>query len=517
MVYQVQPLPGYLQTAYSNDPQAGIANELTQQGMQSTPTSWAGGLARLAQTLVGSYKGNQIRQNYQNQAADYRTQLAQALSGSDPAKALSQSNNPQLQDMGLQFQMQRAAREPQVTYRPLSQQEIMQGGLDPRGSYQISSQGQISVLNQPKSPTLEHFRRGNQDVTGYIDPTDPNKIVELASGAAFAPQQPQQPTERERYARLGNLQPGTKEYQNFMLTGKMPGEDGAFGGNALQGQAWNVITDPKSDPNSPQYAAAWAIVAAPKTSVAPDGGVSSIQPDMSAFRRPGSVAQPTANQAGVTTQALPGAVVTQAQGTGQDPTMKNKLAEFRSESSALVDALNTFKGTVDNSTRGDALSAAAGGLTTGGSKLNTDWTNAALLAKGQALYNLGVLSGPDLDILRNAIADPSTFRGMFKSKESYDTAIDSVIDLLNKRSAAYEQNYGKHPVSGQQSPNTPAPGALVPPQAPDANLAAPAAPQGAATPPATPQAPVPNAKQAPDGNWYVPDPARPGKYLMVKP
>jgi len=29
--------------------------------------------------------------------------------------------------------------------------------------------------------------------------------------------------------------------------------------------------------------------------------------------------------------------------------------------------------------------------------------------------------------------------------------------------------------------------------------------------------PVPNARQASDGNWYVPDPNRPGKYLMVKP
>ena len=28
--------------------------------------------------------------------------------------------------------------------------------------------------------------------------------------------------------------------------------------------------------------------------------------------------------------------------------------------------------------------------------------------------------------------------------------------------------------------------------------------------------PVQGAKQAPDGNWYVPDPNRPGKYLMVR-
>lgn len=58
----------------------------------------------------------------------------------------------------------------------------------------------------------------------------------------------------------------------------------------------------------------------------------------------------------------------------------------------------------------------------------------------------------------------------------------------------------------------------------DANIArlhgqAPPASQGAA-PAAQAQTqaapPVPNAKQAPDGNWYVPDPSRPGKYLMVK-
>ena len=29
--------------------------------------------------------------------------------------------------------------------------------------------------------------------------------------------------------------------------------------------------------------------------------------------------------------------------------------------------------------------------------------------------------------------------------------------------------------------------------------------------------PVPNARKAPDGNWYVPDVTRPGKYLMVNP
>jgi hypothetical protein len=41
--------------------------------------------------------------------------------------------------------------------------------------------------------------------------------------------------------------------------------------------------------------------------------------------------------------------------------------------------------------------------------------------------------------------------------------------------------------------------------------AQPAAPRQGATPP-----PVKDAKQAPDGKWYVPDPNRPGKYLMIQ-
>lgn len=41
--------------------------------------------------------------------------------------------------------------------------------------------------------------------------------------------------------------------------------------------------------------------------------------------------------------------------------------------------------------------------------------------------------------------------------------------------------------------------------------------QPAAASAAANQPPVPGAQQAPDGNYYVPDPNRPGKYLMVQP
>jgi hypothetical protein len=62
------------------------------------------------------------------------------------------------------------------------------------------------------------------------------------------------------------------------------------------------------------------------------------------------------------------------------------------------------------------------------------------------------------------------------------------------------------------------------PQGPPAPAGPPPMPRRAATVPMTPGAargtsprppPIPGARQAPDGRHYIPDPRRPGKYLMV--
>lgn len=67
--------------------------------------------------------------------------------------------------------------------------------------------------------------------------------------------------------------------------------------------------------------------------------------------------------------------------------------------------------------------------------------------------------------------------------------------------------YGQQPNLGAQPPVAAAPA----PQAPLQQAAPSAAIQGASE-----QPPVPGARKAPDGNWYVPDPNNPGKYLLVR-
>jgi hypothetical protein len=79
------------------------------------------------------------------------------------------------------------------------------------------------------------------------------------------------------------------------------------------------------------------------------------------------------------------------------------------------------------------------GMTT---KANTAYNVAALLAKGEALFNLGVLNGPDLEVIRRTLPDPSTFKGASADKAAIDEAVGQVSALLKARLAAKEKQIG---------------------------------------------------------------------------
>ena len=130
-----------------------------------------------------------------------------------------------------------------------------------------------------------------------------------------------------------------------------------------------------------------------------------------------------------------------------------KLAQAESEAQGLLGALNTFQKTVDKSTTADFANAAMGGGTSaGGRKLKTDWTNAALMAKGEALFNLGVLSGDDLTQIRNALVDPSTQSGFWASREAYKNSIEGVKTIINQRLAAKRASFGGEGQGGNETP-----------------------------------------------------------------
>ena len=257
-------------------------------------------------------------------------------------------------------------------------------------------------------------------------------------------------TERQRNARDAGLVPGTPEYNQYIL-GRDDNEGGGpFEGNAMDAQASNILLT--GDPASPEYAAAYAHLAQPKVQFDPTTNkLVTISPDLSWARKPGqqggaggtarrfrscrrSAATGLARQSrarnsfrsparrlgipGAETMQVPGATVTSMPGTGLSAADRSKMRDIRANAESIKSALTRFKEVVKSSNWRDDLSAYGGGMTEGGRRLNSTYNSAALLTKAESLFNLGVLNGPDLDLIRRTLPDPSTLPGMLTSESS---------------------------------------------------------------------------------------------------
>lgn len=256
-------------------------------------------------------------------------------------------------------------------------------------------------------------------------------------------------------------------------------------GNSLDAKALGIVI--RGDPGTPEYEAAYWHLSQPK--VMPDGTM--IRPDMRAFRPPTRFAQgaPAAPPAGAPTGGPPvaagagasvpvqsgappaGAPPVAPQSPPQAPlgtpeiveptkprlgqAEQSKLRQMQMDVASLNHALDSYGRIFREAGTGERLRSVAG-LST---NLNTAWTNAALLAKGEALYSLGVLNGPDLSIIRRAIADPSTLAGGAISPDELDQQIKQVRDLMMVRLNEWERRGGQPITPGGPQQGQPTQGA----------------------------------------------------------
>lgn len=126
---------------------------------------------------------------------------------------------------------------------------------------------------------------------------------------------------------------------------------------------------------------------------------------------------------------------------------RTRLRSIEVEAQGVRDALQTFRETRSRASLAERASTAAGMPT----ELSTTWSNAALLAKGEALYNLGVLNGPDLTIIQRTLSDPATLRGLFTGAETAEAQIRAIETLLDQRLRTARAQFG-----GQTEPAAPA-------------------------------------------------------------
>jgi hypothetical protein len=243
---------------------------------------------------------------------------------------------------------------------------------------------------------------------------------------------------------------------------KPPKEQGAgpFAGTGMDQQAMNILL--RGDPASPEYALAYSHLSKARTTINDEGRPVTIQPmDLSAVRRPtgaaapqpqtgggamppvaapapGVAPPPAAPGAGVTTSLPGGGSVTVGEPVapkGPSSTEMAKLRNARAEAEKITAAANDFKSEWAKASVSDRARALAGANT----PLNAAYNNFALLAKGDALFQLGVLNGPDLEIIRRTIPDPSTGKSIMTTENDVTSSVDKVLNILNTGISATEK------------------------------------------------------------------------------
>jgi hypothetical protein len=230
----------------------------------------------------------------------------------------------------------------------------------------------------------------------------------------------------------GAIAPDSPEYDDYAIayevaTRAMPVwvDDPSNPGNQRQQMQPGLVLDPARFPRPPNSGSG------PAVGGAPGGG--------------GPMTAPAA--ATVPAQAAPGndaAAVGPDGRTRVDPATqptagdRTRLRQLEVEAQGVLDAFQAFRDARRNAGLVERGFTAAGIPT----PLATAWTNAALLAKGEALFNLGVLNGPDLQIIQRAISDPSTMRGFFTGEATANAQITQIENLIRSRLESARRQYG---------------------------------------------------------------------------
>lgn len=207
--------------AYQSDPRLGYAQALMQQGASAAPVrSPLEGLARAAQGAVGGFLAGRTRHDYQDQGEKYRKGLAAALQNGDVLAALTASDDPQLQQMGLQAKLQQQldpAKDPLVkVFDPNTHAEV----------WRPQSQAGGMQASAPQLPEAPETRQVGDGKGGLIDEqwnATTGQWEKVGSRAQFAPQQPQ-----ERWRTVTD-ESGKPLYQESSLGQRkaLPGQEGA--------------------------------------------------------------------------------------------------------------------------------------------------------------------------------------------------------------------------------------------------------------------------------------------------
>ena len=405
-----------IQRDYAQDPRRLMAQQLMQQGSSTAPVqSPLEGLTRALSGVAGGYFGGQAQRDMQEREQARNEDINQVIAGGNAKQWVNpDTGNTTIQQDGI------AAGPGDVPTMVQTDKNV--------GGYA----GMQAALANIDNPDIANFR---QNVAmGEMQERRALEAAELARAKKIAALKEQRiydesVAEKKRLAAI-ELK-GSPEPESNM----------PFSGTGMEAQDRNILL--RGNPNSAAYASAYANQSNPRISVGLDGRQTIVTPNMSWARKPtynsnniptntlngNPLNRPTTEDATQSALGPNAPTITTSQPKRLLPAVKAKIDKAVNGAATLVNSLlnyqKTFKA-ADFAERGKS----AFGLST---PSNNAWTSAALMAKGEELYNLGVLSGPDLEIIQKAFPDPSTRKGALASDADIDSSVNTVIDLIQDK------------------------------------------------------------------------------------
>lgn len=249
------------------------------------------------------------------------------------------------------------------------------------------------------------------------------------------------------------------------------GATGGPFGDSMQARAWDIILRADNDPSlkaSPEYAAAVAIIERPTIMQGPEGAIDMTQRLPDRFGRPGSV--PVQSQ--VTPQ---GAASTQSQQLPQQqrPAVipgTEKLSVDQKEYDKAFESLAGLQREFDDyrsalQDYGVQYGIGGQGLASKGEyspeneqKLMSRHKSLQLSLKSPELFSLGVLAGPDMDILDGFLPSPTQVRTLIKdgginaAEARIRTGYNEAARFINNKIEAYNSRWKGAPIKTKELP-----------------------------------------------------------------
>lgn len=220
-----------------------------------------------------------------------------------------------------------------------------------------------------------------------------------------------------------------------------PGTTGPMAGKEKSAQIMNILftyakkrregTAITAD-DEDQYAMAVAQFTAPRMVTLSDGSQAVMRPELPARFKFGADESPQPKQAvAQTPAAVPGATITPVGGKKPNLTAEENYRKATQKFEQIGTALNEYEGMLNR--------IGAEVLPTGDkATINSAYTN--LLMELKELYNLGVLAGPDLELMHDALMPPTSWEAKYHETVSGPEALTSQLDIIRRKLDAARQS-----------------------------------------------------------------------------